>query len=371
MNLEEVREYCLSVKGASECFPFDETTLVFKVMGKMFAYMSIEVSEEGFRINLKCEPEKAIELREKYNGIIPGFHANKKYWNTIYLDSDVPDRELRKLIEHSVEEVIKKLPRKQQDEYAKLGIEEIAMSIQHIKDVESTNSYLREWSNNHPNITETAIYADNQISGRGQRGNSWESEAHCNLTTSILLKPEFIAPDHQFIISQIVSLAIKDTLSAYCKDIKIKWPNDIYYQNKKICGILIENDITENQISRTIIGIGLNVNQLIFRSDAPNPISLSQITGKSHDIRDLLVKIAKKVLQLYNALKVDPHSWLNIHNQYELSLYRNKGFHLFENQSGQFSARIHHVEQSGLLVLERKDDKELVSFAFKEIKYIL
>ncbi len=120
MNLEEIREYCLSVKGASECFPFDETTLVFKVMEKMFAYMSIEASDDGFRINLKCEPEKAIELRERFSGIVPGYHANKKYWNTIYLNSDVPDNELKSLVHHSVDEVIKKLPRKKQEEYAQL-----------------------------------------------------------------------------------------------------------------------------------------------------------------------------------------------------------------------------------------------------------
>ncbi|OJU53657.1 MAG: cytoplasmic protein [Bacteroidales bacterium 45-6] len=118
MNVEEVMEYCLSVKGASECIPFDETVLVFKVMDKMFAYMSIEASDDGFRINLKCEPEKAIELRERFNGIVPGYHANKKYWNTIYLDSDVPDEELKALVHHSVDEVIKKLPRKKQEEYA-------------------------------------------------------------------------------------------------------------------------------------------------------------------------------------------------------------------------------------------------------------
>jgi predicted DNA-binding protein (MmcQ/YjbR family) len=120
MNLEEVREYCLSVKGAIECFPFDETTLVFKVMDKMFAYMSLEGSEEGFRLNLKCDPEQAVELRQRYQGIVPGYHANKKYWNTIYLDSDVPDSELKKLVHHSVDEVIKKLPRKKQEEYTQM-----------------------------------------------------------------------------------------------------------------------------------------------------------------------------------------------------------------------------------------------------------
>lgn len=117
MNLEEVREYCLSVKGASECFPFDETVLVFKVMDKMFAYTSLDAPANNFRVNLKCDPEKAIDLRERFTGIIPGHHANKKYWNTVYIDSDVPDSLLKELINHSVEEVIKKLPKTKQSEY--------------------------------------------------------------------------------------------------------------------------------------------------------------------------------------------------------------------------------------------------------------
>lgn len=118
MNIEAAREYCLSIKGAEECFPFDETTLVFKVMGKMFAYMGLERRDEGFMLNLKCDPEKAVELREKYECVIPGYHANKKYWNSIFIEGNIPDDELRCWIDHSVEEVIKKLPKKQQAEYA-------------------------------------------------------------------------------------------------------------------------------------------------------------------------------------------------------------------------------------------------------------
>lgn len=118
MNIEEIRIHCLSVKGASESFPFDDTTIVFKVMEKMFAYMGLEPHEDGFRINLKCNPEKAIELREKYSSVIPGYHANKKYWNTVYLEGDMPDEEIVHWIHHSVEEVIKKLPKKAQLEYA-------------------------------------------------------------------------------------------------------------------------------------------------------------------------------------------------------------------------------------------------------------
>lgn len=118
MNIEEVREYCLSIKGAEECFPFDETTIVFKVMGKMFAYMGLEKREEGFMLNLKCDPEKAVELRERYEAVIPGYHSNKKYWNSIYFEKGVPDEKVKEWIHHSVDEVIKKLPKKLQQEYA-------------------------------------------------------------------------------------------------------------------------------------------------------------------------------------------------------------------------------------------------------------
>lgn len=117
MNIEELREYCLSIGGAEECFPFDDTVLVFKVENKMFAYISIIPEDDGFRVNLKCDPDLAIELREKYESVIPGYHANKKYWNTVYLDGDMENEEIKSWVDHSVEEVLKKLPKKQREAY--------------------------------------------------------------------------------------------------------------------------------------------------------------------------------------------------------------------------------------------------------------
>jgi Uncharacterized protein conserved in bacteria len=117
MNLEEIREYCINIKGASESFPFDEVTLVFKVMDKMFAVIGLEQKEEGFSVTLKCDPDKALELRETYEGIIPAFHFNKRYWNSVRLEKDVSDKMIKELVNHSVEEVIKKLPKKKQEEY--------------------------------------------------------------------------------------------------------------------------------------------------------------------------------------------------------------------------------------------------------------
>jgi len=122
MNIEELREYCISVKGASESFPFDESTLVFKVMNKMFAYVSLEPKDGQFNVNLKCNPEKSIELREKYEGVRQGIHTRSIMWNAVYLAADVPDSLIKELIIHSVEEVIQKLPKKKQEEYRKIRI---------------------------------------------------------------------------------------------------------------------------------------------------------------------------------------------------------------------------------------------------------
>lgn len=117
MNIEDFREYCLSIKGATESFPFDDTTLVFKVMNKMFAYIGLEPKDGEFFANMKCDPERSIELRERYEGIQPGYHTSKALWNSVYIERDLPDELIKELIQHSVDEVIKKLPKIRQREY--------------------------------------------------------------------------------------------------------------------------------------------------------------------------------------------------------------------------------------------------------------
>lgn len=131
----------------------------------------------------------------------------------------------------------------------------------------------------------TATYNE---SGRGQRGNSWESEPFKNLTFSLLLRPEHIPANRQFLLSEIVSLATVDVLNRYATGFSIKWPNDIYWHDKKIAGILIENVLSGSTFSRAIIGMGLNINQKNFYSDAPNPVSLYQITGRTYKIEKIL-----------------------------------------------------------------------------------
>jgi len=115
MNVEELREACLAVKGATESFPFDDVSLVFKVMDKMFALIPLDATQ--LQISLKCDPEKAVDLREKYTCVEAAYHFNKKYWNTLYLNQDMPQEEVVLWINHSVKEVLKKLPKKQQQAY--------------------------------------------------------------------------------------------------------------------------------------------------------------------------------------------------------------------------------------------------------------
>lgn len=117
MNIEEFRDYCLSKKGASESFPFNQDILVFKVMEKMFAYGTLSPKDGKIRMNLKCNPELSIELRDKYVGIVRGDHTKGPMWNSVYIESDVPDSIIKQLVDYSLEEVVKRLPKKKQLEY--------------------------------------------------------------------------------------------------------------------------------------------------------------------------------------------------------------------------------------------------------------
>lgn len=117
MDIEYYREYCLRKAGVTESFPFDNNTLVFKVMNKMFALCDVDLFTS---VNLKCDPERCIQLREQYEGIIPGYHMNKKHWNTIQMDGTIPDNLFLELIDHSYELIVESLPKKLKEELAKL-----------------------------------------------------------------------------------------------------------------------------------------------------------------------------------------------------------------------------------------------------------
>ena len=238
----------------------------------------------------------------------------------------------------------------------------------HISETNSTNNYLQSLCSKQKVEELTVVVADFQTSGRGQRGNSWESDSGKNLLFSIVIFPEFLEARRQFLISQIISLAIKEELDTYTTDISIKWPNDIYWKEKKICGILIENDLMGRNISQSIAGIGININQETFHSSAPNPVSLRQITGKEFDLFEILKNIVLRIQSYYSLLKKGNTE--SIVCQYEMSLFRKEGMHRFKDANGEFLARIIRVEPEGRLILE---DEMLNKrgYMFKEVEYLL
>lgn len=205
------------------------------------------------------------------------------------------------------------------------------------------------------------VVADYQTAGRGCGTNSWESERGKNLLFSMLIHPTDLPAKRQFHISMAVSLAICEALGQHIGDLSIKWPNDIYWRNAKICGILIENRLQGQRICDSIIGVGLNVNQRQFHSNAPNPVSLWQISEHETDCGQLLTDI----LQSFDRLLGQ-----DIRDRYLSLLYRRQGFHPYVDKDGAFMAEIKDVADDGHLVL-RDDNGRERSYAFKEVQFII
>jgi len=241
------------------------------------------------------------------------------------------------------------------------------MTIIPVETVSSTNSYLKELAHNQMLEEGTVVVARNQTAGRGQRGNTWESEPKKNLTCSIILYPSFLPVQRYFLLSEAIALGVKETLDAYTGEITLKWPNDVYYQERKIAGILIENELTGNNWDMSIAGIGININQERFLSDAPNPVSLKQITGIERDTDTLLKELVKHILFRYEQLKSDDTDTLI--RTYHDSLYRKTGFYRYEDKDGIFAARIDRVSDDGLLHLIT-DRNESRSYAFKTVRFV-
>jgi len=235
-------------------------------------------------------------------------------------------------------------------------------------ELESTNTFAATLNQN--NITEqiTVIWAVNQTKGRGQRANRWESEENKNLTFSIILQPENFSVEKHFLISKTAALAIFDALSGFGIKTSIKWPNDIYFQDKKLGGILIENSLNGPYIVKSIIGAGININQTEFSENLPNPVSLKDICQKEFDIEKVLHKITKAFNNRFQQLANNQEEFIS--NEYFQNLYRNKGLHLYKNEDGEFLARIIEVKDSGELILE-KENGERSAYFFKEVEFVI
>lgn len=240
-----------------------------------------------------------------------------------------------------------------------------------VQEVDSTNSYLKR------NINLfgawTVIEAYTQKAGRGQMGNSWEAAPGKNSTFSMLIKRPCVSVQEQFFISEAVSLAIVDTLEQYTTGFTIKWPNDIYHGDSKIGGILIEQSLDiDGRIEHSIVGVGVNLNQHMFTSGAPNPISLSNITGKEYSIEEVNHSICEKIEQ-YCSFDGSAEQLNRMHQRYLSKLYRNDGKpHQFTTPDGQqFEAIIHSVQPNGTITLRHTSDGTQHDYLFKEVGFVI
>lgn len=241
------------------------------------------------------------------------------------------------------------------------------MRIFELEETDSTNTWVAAHRESLP--MPSLVFARRQTAGRGQRGNSWESEPDKNLCCSLFLHPEGVAPRNQFTVSEAVALSVVDLLADYGVEAKVKWPNDIYVGDRKICGILIENAITPKEILHSIAGIGVNLNQEQFFSDAPNPVSLIQLTGRKYDILESAALLADHVEKRMAMTVAAPES---LHEEFMAKMWRGDGevYPFIDRLRGErIEARIAGVAPDGILTLDLSS--ELRSYAFKEIEFVL
>lgn len=288
------------------------------------------------------------------------------------------------------------------------GVVSLHHEIYHLDEVDSTSSWLRRRLAERPLPSFSYVTARFQTGGRGQRGNSWESQAGKNLLLSMVFRPEsMITPRRQFLISKAVTVAVAEAVEGLLRSagthppVEIKWPNDIYIADRKIAGILIENSIEtavdmEPRIGHTTIGIGLNVNQREFTSPAPNPGSLIQFADAAIELQHvekvLVENLIASLHRLEAMIQADDTSALDC--EYRRRLWRADGFHLWRaltpslapaptalhlppGQTGAddagdeiFEGEIVSVADDGPLTLRLRSGA-LRTFAFKEITPIL
>ena len=240
-------------------------------------------------------------------------------------------------------------------------------SLIHLQDVDSTNNYAA-MNENQPYIQhKTVIMASFQTKGRGQHHNKWESQGEQNLLLSIYIKPENLSIDKQFAVSRMAALSLRDCISYFLKKpVSIKWPNDIYVGDKKIAGILIENSVGQSRIDRSIVGIGLNVNQTDF--DESLATSLKLESKKEWE----LIRVLEYLLYRFNNyLESLDSNKKEMHQLFDMHLYKRKEWlRMTSKKQGEFTGRIHSTMDNGMLVVENQDLQKL-NFNHKEVVFNL
>ncbi len=241
--------------------------------------------------------------------------------------------------------------------------------IIHLAETESTNSYAVQLLASERPQEGTVIVADFQTRGKGTDANSWESEKGKNLTFSLILYPAFRA-DRQFVLNKAISTAIYKFLvkELGSHKVSIKWPNDLYVGDKKICGILIKNSVIGNRFEYVVVGIGLNVNQTVFASLAPNPVSMKNISGFDFALNDALDSLLDCIALEYET--VQKGRYHEIESAYHVALYRLGQQHEYIIRGAKTFATITGTNEYGQLLLETPD-RNLVICDMKEVRFFV
>lgn len=237
-----------------------------------------------------------------------------------------------------------------------------------IDSVESTNSYLSELLKTRLVAEGSVVRAFSQKSGRGQMGARWSSEDGKNLLLSFAFYPTFVVPKNLFLLNKTYALGVYDFIHTLLgNDVKIKWPNDIYWKNKKLGGILVENTITTSIVTNSILGLGLNVNQVEFPANLPNPVSIAQILPGFHDLNSLLNGLSNSIENRYLQLRRGEKQ--TIDEDYKKALFRCEEWAFYEDKKGKFPGCIKGVDNQGLLKVE-DEEGEIRLFDLKELRYL-
>ena len=244
----------------------------------------------------------------------------------------------------------------------------VGQNVVTLKRVDSTNTFLKnELSKSTPLSEGTVILADEQFAGRGQINNTWVSDPGKNLTFSLLLLPKFLNPENQFLLNKTISIGINDALTQIIGgNVKIKWPNDIYFNDDKLGGILIENILRGSIISNSVIGIGLNANQTHFPTDIKNVTSLKQILHRDYDLTELLAELCGSIEYRYLQLRAGRLEAIN--RDYLNSLYKLNQAHKFKIDTEEIEGEITGIDKNGLL--EILINGEIRKYNFKEVTFI-
>lgn len=239
------------------------------------------------------------------------------------------------------------------------------MQITRFEQITSTNDEARNPRYTHGDV----ITAEFQTAGRGQRGNRWSSRVGENLMLSLVLEPTFLHASRQFLLSEAVALGLVDTLAKFEIKAQIKWTNDIYVGDRKICGVLIEHDLRGAHLARTIVGIGLNINQVEFDPALPNPTSMSLLAGREYDREQVLQTLARKIMARYDQLAEGASEQLQ--SDYHALIYRRDEVHTYRLPDGTpFEGTIRRVEADGTLIVEHSDGSEQ-GYLFKQIEFVI